>query len=531
MPAAGTELEVTGPLGQVNGLLELRLSGADKNHSVRKLSTGRPLPEARLITAAVTNDVALAESIEGSHVTLHDVTLDTTKPDFSSTSATYLMRGADGAEFPLRVDSRTDINGQAKPIGPFDVSGILSQSHTNTATPPVDGWFLLPTRFADLVPKARPPKIDFTIRLQDLILPGDSATNNFTEQCLRMAETLVLSLAVSDPDGDAVSLDVAALEAALPPGAVLTMDKVEAQPQGANTGTQLRGVLTFTAAAVHAGRQFVLPLEARDPTLTNRVMIAIYVPTVAEQWIAITEFLANPTSDPAAATFNPLSRAAPADNPSSDDEFVELVNLGPAAIDLRGWTFSDAQRIRHEFGTNALIMNASAALVVFGGPGDGNPPQLTVPAFAASSGGLSLNNTGDSILVRNAASNLVARVVFSGSNLAADGSLQRTHDDGVFAGPTAPDAPAVSPGLRTDGSSWSSGHPPPPLSAPIRVIASSEAGRVSLSFNTEAGHRYSVLRSSAAEGPFLPVATGLDLGAFEEVVPDRAASFYRVSSP
>ena len=66
----------------------------------------------------------------------------------------------------------------------------------------------------------------------------------------------------------------------------------------------------------------------------------VYVPSEAEQQVAITEFLANPTGKTTAVHYNPLHRETPSDSNvlSVEDEFVEIANLGQADVDMAGWS-------------------------------------------------------------------------------------------------------------------------------------------------------------------------------------------------
>lgn len=95
---------------------------------------------------------------------------------------------------------------------------------------------------------------------------------------------------------------------------------------------------------------------------------------------------------------------------TGDDEFVEIVNLGPGPLDLTGHELYDAQAsftLRHTFGT--LVLQPYEAVVVFGGgtptfDGTGPDPWCATPPgtvtfVTASTGGLSMNNGGDSAIL------------------------------------------------------------------------------------------------------------------------------------
>lgn len=110
------------------------------------------------------------------------------------------------------------------------------------------------------------------------------------------------------------------------------------------------------------------------------------------------------------------------------EEFVELLNLGDSAVDLAGYSVSDSSAVRHVFEPGSTLP-AGAVVVIFAG--------------AASSGGLQLNNDGDSVTLRNAAGLVVQTVSYSAGQVSRDGvSLHRTQDGSFISG-------SASPGVRT----------------------------------------------------------------------------------
>ena len=132
---------------------------------------------------------------------------------------------------------------------------------------------------------------------------------------------------------------------------------------------------------------------------------------------------------------------------STQDEFMELVNTGGAPVSLADWRLSDAAQVRHIFGASTSIP-AYGFFVVFGG----GSPQGFAQAATASSGGLSLNNAGDTVTLRDALLALVDSVAY-GTEGGHDASLTRSPDAaGPFVLHTAVDGTAFSPGLTIDGS-------------------------------------------------------------------------------
>ncbi len=82
---------------------------------------------------------------------------------------------------------------------------------------------------------------------------------------------------------------------------------------------------------------------------------------------------------------------------SDNDEFLEFVNIKDGALDLSGWSVSDALRIRYIFPAGS-ILERGCAVVIFGGGvpgGDFGGSQIY------TAGSLGLNNPGDTITLRD----------------------------------------------------------------------------------------------------------------------------------
>ena len=169
-------------------------------------------------------------------------------------------------------------------------------------------------------------------------------------------------------------------------------------------------------------------------------------PLAADAVILINEVLADPPG---------LSGDANGDGviSSTQDEFIELVNTDSSAVPLAGWSLSDSAQTRHLFAPAAVI-SGLGFYVVFGG---GNP-QGFADASIASTGTLSLNNTGDSVWLRDAASQPIDALTY-GAEGGKDVSLTRWPDgSGGFVGHSSLNARAFSPGTTVDGQP---GLPPP----------------------------------------------------------------------
>ncbi|XXF77194.1 lamin tail domain-containing protein [Myxococcaceae bacterium GXIMD 01537] len=146
-----------------------------------------------------------------------------------------------------------------------------------------------------------------------------------------------------------------------------------------------------------------------------------------------------------------------ANEPGSDvgGEFVELVNVGGAAVDLTGWTLSDATGVRHTF-ASGTVLGVGRGLVVFGSyaampTGLGN-------AVAANTGGLNLNNTGDTVTVRDGQGTSRDSYKYASGLASVDGvSMNRSPDLGATAGfalHTSVTLLSASPGRRANGTAF-----------------------------------------------------------------------------
>ena len=136
-------------------------------------------------------------------------------------------------------------------------------------------------------------------------------------------------------------------------------------------------------------------------------------------------------------------------------EFVEIVNSGGTAADLSGWTLSDATGLRHTFASGTSLA-AGKAIVVFGGAA-GIPTGLS-NAVAASTGGLNLSNSGDTVTVKNAAGTTVDSTTYSSSLSGTDGvSMNRSPDvtsGATFVLHTTLSTAASSAGKRANGTAY-----------------------------------------------------------------------------
>ncbi|MFL5351461.1 lamin tail domain-containing protein [Archangium sp.] len=157
-------------------------------------------------------------------------------------------------------------------------------------------------------------------------------------------------------------------------------------------------------------------------------------------------------SSPAKVIINEILANEPGS--ATDGEFVELVNVGGTSIDISGWTVSDATSVRHTFPTGT-VLGVGKAIAVFGG--STGIPAGTPNAVVASTGTLSLNNTGDTVTVKNGATTINA-YTYASSLAAQDGvSMNRSPDasaTGGFVLHTTLSSLSASPGERVNGNAF-----------------------------------------------------------------------------
>ena len=133
------------------------------------------------------------------------------------------------------------------------------------------------------------------------------------------------------------------------------------------------------------------------------------------------------------------------------DEMLEIVNIGSAAADLSNASIADEVGIRVTLPMGTVV-GPGEVLVVFGG---GNPVPLG-PGVHIAKGRLYLNNTGDSITLRDAGGAVLATATY---NSAANYDVSVTRATALdpaaaFVRHTSVSTLKASPGRKTDGSAY-----------------------------------------------------------------------------
>lgn len=138
---------------------------------------------------------------------------------------------------------------------------------------------------------------------------------------------------------------------------------------------------------------------------------------------------------------------------TSQDEFIELYNIGAADIDLTDYVIADGASDRHVFPAGTILA-PNTFITVFGG---GTPTGIDFMTQVASTGGLGLNNGGDTVTIRNA-SGVTAATYTYGSEAGNNQSIAREPDyTGAFVPHLSHTTNPVqfTPGAANDGSTLS----------------------------------------------------------------------------
>ena len=230
---------------------------------------------------------------------------------------------------------------------------------------------------------------------------------------------------------------------------------IEATQRGAALDTAFLGkerlrarvpaVRTQTSGAV------ILAVENPDFGLSNSVALNVLI----RDPLVINEYLADPADGLAGDANGDGTRS------SSADEFIEILNRTGEPFDISGYRLSDADSVRHVFAAGTVVPPFEAVVVFGGGTPVGAFGNATDNhmVFKASTGGLSLNNDGDSISLRDAQGRVVQEIKFDAAQGGAGQSANRDPDgDGatftLHTTVAADGSRLFSPGARAAGQTF-----------------------------------------------------------------------------
>ncbi|MFL6278195.1 MAG: lamin tail domain-containing protein [Blastocatellia bacterium] len=218
--------------------------------------------------------------------------------------------------------------------------------------------------------------------------------------------------------------------------------------------------LAAVSAHVVASRHPVIFTTATPRAVAMAPRPAQQSPQVVS--LVINEYLADPPGSVATDLIGDANGDGTRD--ATQDEFVELVNSGATPLNIGGFTISDATQVRYTIPANKIIPAGEAAVIFGGGTpmgafGNAGANNLV---FAVGGSGLSLNNGGDTITVKDTTATVVATVTFGATEGGADQSYTRSPDiTGSFVSHSSAAGAGhlFSPGTRTNGSAFTTTDP------------------------------------------------------------------------
>jgi Lamin Tail Domain/IPT/TIG domain len=202
----------------------------------------------------------------------------------------------------------------------------------------------------------------------------------------------------------------------------------------------------------------VLTIQVENPDFgtSNRLTLKVFI----RNPLVINEYLADPPGSAAGDLIGDAN--GDGTRSSSQDEFVEIINRTSEAIDLSGFKLFDADDVRHVFAKGTIVPPFDVVVVFGGGKPHGSFGNAADEhlVFTASTGGLSLNNGGDTIKLTDAQDHVIDEIKFGSVEGGANQSINRDPDGNgaTFARHTevAHDTSRLfSPGTRVTGEPFS----------------------------------------------------------------------------
>jgi hypothetical protein len=365
LPPAGAKVQVKGPVGVFDGLLEFEPTFGNPFQGVSILSTNNPLPAPLpLPFDSNFNPTNMQRYVVGAYCVASNVFLDLAdgptfgnnandpltngylanvintytfnKPtnNVSGTNFTVMATNQNNQTFIIFYNNHTDIVGKKKPSGPVTIYGVMGIFASST--PYLSGFEFTPSRFADII-----PALVFTNVLSNPARLGDNLTNSYSDITLYPGESITISVVAADPGGGNTTLT---------PGTT----PVGAWSAATGNGTRKASIsYTYTAQASDVGQNYVLTLNGAYTSsgVTSPYAWNIYVPTADEQRVYISEVFASPTTNSAFPAYNPLKRPTPdTNNVSVNDQYIEIANYSADNVSLNNWSIVDGNgNLLHQF--------------------------------------------------------------------------------------------------------------------------------------------------------------------------------------
>lgn len=206
------------------------------------------------------------------------------------------------------------------------------------------------------------------------------------------------------------------------PGAVIRL--IENQRPGVALQTRFLSDARLDAAVpaslITAPGRLLMRAENPDSGASNVVALSVLI----RDGFVINEFLPDPPEGIAGDANGDGTRS------TTQDEFVELVNRTLDALDISGYKLFDSTAVRHVFAAGTIVPPFES-VVVFGGGRPNGPFGNTAEnnlVLVASSGGLSLANTGDIIRLEDSAGKTIQEVQYGSAEGNAGESINRDPD-------------------------------------------------------------------------------------------------------
>lgn len=177
---------------------------------------------------------------------------------------------------------------------------------------------------------------------------------------------------------------------------------VQANIEGDDPSVIVDGTITITGLS--EGDAWDLTINGGDcdaTTVSGTIPASICDPVTMD--LVINELLADPDG-----TTGDANGDGAID--TSEDEFIEFYNVGAGALDISGYTVEDAASVRHTFPASTIIP-AGGFLTLFG---NGTPTGISGISQVASSGTIGLNNSGDTVTVKNTGGAIVITYTYGG---------------------------------------------------------------------------------------------------------------------